>query len=193
VFVWSCRSLPSAYAQPDNRTARTNMHNASCLGGMAFANSFLGITHSCAHPLGSLFSIPHGLAIAQMLPHVIAFNSQEAPFHQTAFPQYKYFHATEQYAEIFDYVGLETTNGLRSAKTKAWLLIEAIENLKRQVDISQGLKHVILDKEQFTAAIPQLSEMAFDDQCTGTNPRYPLITELSELFRNAYAGPPLLT
>ncbi|ELS00748.1 alcohol dehydrogenase, class IV [Xenococcus sp. PCC 7305] len=178
--------LPRAYNLGANDPeAREKVHYAATIAGMAFANAFLGICHSMAHKLGSTFHIPHGLANALMITHVIRYNATDAPFKQAIFPQYEYPHAKERYAEIADYLHL----GGHTAEEKVEKLIEAINNLKIAVDIPLTIKEVFQGTEQeFFDQVEELAEQAFDDQCTGSNPRYPLIKDLQELYTVAYHG-----
>ena len=163
--------------------AREKVHYAATIAGMAFANSFLGICHSMAHQLGATFHIPHGLANALMITHVMRYNSTDAPFKQTIFSQYEYPHAKERYAEIADYLKL----GGDTPEEKVEKLIEAIDNLKREIDIPLSIKEAMPGKDaEFYAQVETLAEHAFDDQCTGSNPRYPLINDLKELYTTAY-------
>ena len=177
--------LPQAYAEgAANPKAREKMAYASTMAGMAFANAFLGICHSMAHKLGSAFHVPHGLANALLISDVIRFNAVEAPTKQAAFPQYKYPLAIERYARIADYLGL----GGKTPAGKVEKLIEAVEDLKKKIDIPANLKDAGVDEKAFMDTLDELSEMAFDDQCTGGNPRYPLVKEIAELYKKAYYG-----
>lgn len=178
--------LPDSYHQgAHNPKAREKMHYASTIAGLAFANGFLGICHSMAHQLGAIFHIPHGLANALMISYVIKYNATDAPFKQATFSQYKYPNAKWRYARIADYLNL----GGNNEEEKINLLITAIEDLKREVDIPSSIREVISESEsQFLAKVDELSEHAFDDQCTGSNPRYPLISDLKQLFIDAYYG-----
>ena len=177
--------LPQAYAEgAANPKAREKMAYASTMAGMAFANAFLGICHSMAHKLGSAFHVPHGLANALLISDVIRFNAVEAPTKQAAFPQYKYPLAIERYARIADYLGL----GGKTPAQKVEKLIEAVEDLKKKIDIPANLKDAGVDEKAFMDTLDELSEMAFDDQCTGGNPRYPLVKEIAELYKKAYYG-----
>ncbi|WP_339390708.1 bifunctional acetaldehyde-CoA/alcohol dehydrogenase [Crocosphaera watsonii] len=178
--------LPSAYKNGAADTkAREKVHYAATIAGMAFSNAFLGICHSLAHKLGSTFHVPHGLANALMISHVIRYNSTDAPFKQAIFPQYKFPNAKFRYAQIADYLHL----GGDSEDEKVEKLIEAVENLKREVDIPATIKDVLGEKDQqFYESLEVLSEQAFDDQCTGANPRYPLMNDLKDLYILAYAG-----
>ena len=178
--------LPRAYQLgAQDPEAREKVHYAATIAGMSFANAFLGICHSMAHKLGSTFHIPHGLANALMITHVIRYNATDAPFKQAIFPQYEYPHAKARYAEIADYLKL----GGNTAEEKVEKLIEAIDNLKVAVDIPLTIKEVFTGtEEEFFAQVEELAEQAFDDQCTGSNPRYPLIKDLQELYTIAYHG-----
>lgn len=180
--------LPASYEKgADDLEARDRMHNAACLAGMAFANAFLGICHSMAHKLGGEFHIPHGLANAYCITEVIRFNSSDAPTKQGTFSQYKYPNAKHRYAEIADALNL----GGKTDDEKVEKLIQAIEALKDRLDIPKSIQAGGLEEDKFLASLDILSEKAFDDQCTGANPRYPLISELKELYLNAYYGKPV--
>jgi len=177
--------LPLAYTEgTTNVKAREKVQYASTLAGMAFANAFLGICHSTAHKLGARHHLPHGLANALMISHVIRFNSTDAPIKQTAFPQYKYPNAKERYAKIADFLGL----GGKTADDKVNKLIDAIEKLKAQLNIPKTIAEASVGETEFFATLDEMSEQAFDDQCTGANPRYPLISEIKELYTKAYRG-----
>ncbi|HBB35761.1 MAG TPA: bifunctional acetaldehyde-CoA/alcohol dehydrogenase [Cyanobacteria bacterium UBA8803] len=178
--------LPSAYHNgAKDPKAREKMHYAATMAGMAFANGFLGICHSMAHQLGATFHIPHGLANALMISHVIRYNATDAPFKQATFSQYKYPNAKWRYSRIADYLNL----GGDTEDEKVNRLINAIEELKRQVDIPSAMKDAIKESEaEFLAKVDEVADQAFDDQCTGSNPRYPLISDLKELLTNAYYG-----
>lgn len=179
--------LPSAYHNGANDPkAREKVHYAATIAGMAFANAFLGICHSLAHQLGATFHIPHGLANALMISHVIRYNSTDIPFKQTIFPQYKYPNAKWRYARVADYLSL----GGDTEDEKVENLIAAVEDLKRQVEIPSTIHMVLpsVSEADFLSQIEHMAERAFDDQCTGANPRYPLIQDLKELFERAYRG-----
>jgi acetaldehyde dehydrogenase/alcohol dehydrogenase len=178
--------LPSAYKNgAKDPKAREKVHYAATIAGMAFANAFLGICHSLAHKLGSTFHVPHGLANALMISYVIRYNATDAPFKQAIFPQYKYPNAKWRYARIADYLDLGGT----TEEEKVNLLIEAVENLKRDLDIPTSIKATITEDEKtFYAKVGSMAEQAFDDQCTGANPRYPLISDLQDLYTKAYEG-----
>lgn len=178
--------LPSAYKNGANDPkAREKVHYAATIAGMAFANAFLGVCHSMAHKLGSTFHVPHGLANALMISHVIRYNATDAPLKQAIFPQYKYPNAKWRYARIADYLGL----GGSTEDEKVEKLVEAIENLKRELDIPLTIKEALPEQEKaFYEEVEEMAERAFDDQCTGANPRYPLIRDLKELYVLAYRG-----
>lgn len=178
--------LPSAYKNgAKDPKAREKVHYAATIAGMAFANAFLGICHSLAHKLGSTFHVPHGLANALMISHVIRYNATDAPFKQAIFPQYKYPNAKWRYGRIADYLGLGGT----TEEEKVNLLIEAVENLKRDLEIPSSIQAAITaDEQTFYQQLSSMAEQAFDDQCTGANPRYPLISDLQDLYVKAYKG-----
>ncbi len=178
--------LPSAYNNGANDPkAREKMHYAATMAGMSFANGFLGICHSIAHQLGAIFHIPHGLANALMISHIIRYNATDAPFKQATFSQYKYPNTKWRYSRIADYLLL----GGETEDEKVDLLIAAIENLKSQVGIPKAIKDVVsVSEAEFFARLEDLADQAFDDQCTGSNPRYPLINDIKQLLTNAYHG-----
>jgi acetaldehyde dehydrogenase / alcohol dehydrogenase len=173
--------LPRAYKDGADALAREKMHNASTIAGMAFANAFLGINHSMAHKLGGEFHIPHGRANAILLPHVIAYNATK-PTKFATFPKYESFIAHVRYAEIARHLGLPaatTEEGVQS-------LIAAVRQLNEELNIPQSISACGIHEKEYTAAIPMLAEKAFEDQCTTANPRYPLVSEIAELFREIY-------
>ncbi len=164
--------------------AKEKMANASCLAGMAFANAFLGICHSMAHKLGGKFHVPHGIANALLLNEVIKFNAVESPTKMGVFPQYKYPDAKNRYVEIANFLGV---NG-KTDDDKITNLIKAIDGLKDKIGIPASIKEFGVPEKEFLEAVDQLALDAFDDQCTGANPRYPLVTELKEIYLKAYYG-----
>jgi acetaldehyde dehydrogenase/alcohol dehydrogenase len=181
--------LPNAYLKGhDDPIAREHVHNASTMAGIAFGNSFLGICHSLAHKLGSQFDIDHGTANGIFLSHVIAYNATDAPFKMAVFPQYEYPQSKKRYAEIATLLEL---NG-STEDEKIASLIEAIENMKHILNLPDSIEKILGKdmKDKYFASIPQMAEMAFDDQCTNANPRYPLITDLEKIFADAWYGPP---
>lgn len=177
--------LPQAYNEgPTNVKAREKMAHASTVAGMAFANAFLGVCHSMAHKLGALHHIPHGVANGLLINEVIKFNAVDNPRKQAAFPQYKYPNAKWRYARIADYLQL----GGNTEEEKIELLIKAIDELKAKVNIPKTIHEAGVSQVKFYATLDEMSEQAFDDQCTGANPRYPLISELKQMYINAFEG-----
>jgi acetaldehyde dehydrogenase/alcohol dehydrogenase len=151
---------------------------------MAFANAFLGVCHSMAHKLGAFHHLPHGLANALMIEEVIRFNASEKPTRQGTFSQYPYPKGLARYAEIADYLGLGGTDN----RDKLERLIQALAELKDKIGIKPSIKDYVPDEKDFLERLDLMSEDAFDDQCTGSNPRYPLIEEIKTMFLNAYYG-----
>lgn len=177
--------LPEAYEKgAASPKAREKVHNASCMAGLAFANAFLGICHSMAHKLGAAFHIPHGVANALLIGQVIRFNATEVPTKQPAFSQYEYPSATSRYARIASYLGLAGA----SDEGKTDSLCKAIDELKGKIGMPASIQAWGVEEKAFLARVDTLAEEAFDDQCTGANPRYPLIAEIKELYLAAYYG-----
>ncbi|MBQ9393998.1 MAG: bifunctional acetaldehyde-CoA/alcohol dehydrogenase, partial [Proteobacteria bacterium] len=177
--------LPRAYNNGANDpVAREKMANAATMAGMAFANAFLGVCHSMAHKLGAFHHIAHGVANALMICEVLRFNAAEVPSKMGTFSQYDHPHTLARYAEIADYLGL----GGNSDKEKLDNLIKAIEELKVKIGIKPTIRDYVPDEADFLARLDEMCVMAFDDQCTGANPRYPLISEIKQMFLNAYYG-----
>ena len=177
--------LPRAYDNGANDPeAREKMANAATMAGMAFANAFLGVCHSMAHKLGSYHHLPHGIANALMIDEVIRFNSAENPVKMGTFPQYKYPECLKRYANIADMLKL----GGKTDAEKVENLIKAIDQLKAEVEIKPTIKDYGVDEKDFLDRLDQMSEDAFDDQCTGANPRYPLISEIKDMYLRAYYG-----
>jgi len=178
-------NLPEAYdkgaAAP---RARENMANAATMAGMAFANAFLGVCHSMAHKLGAFHHLPHGVANALMIEEVLRFNASEVPAKMGTFSQYDHPHTLERYAEIADYLGL----GGSSHEEKLENLIRAINELKARVGIRKTIRDYGVDEQEFLTGLDEMVEQAFDDQCTGANPRYPLMSEIRQMYLNAYYG-----
>lgn len=173
--------LPNSYNNGDVK-AKEKVHYAATIAGTAFANAFLGICHSLAHQLGATFHIPHGLANALMISHVIRYNATDCPFRQAAFSQYHYPSAKNRYASLIDSDNLSTDEKIN-------LLIKKVEQLKEDVGIPRTLKDVLnVREEEFLKVVDRMAEQAFDDQCTGTNPRAPLINDLKNLYLDAYYG-----
>ena len=177
--------LPAAYHNgQEDRLAREKMAHAATMAGMAFANAFLGVCHSMAHKLGSFHHLPHGVANALMINEVIRFNAAEVPTKMGTFPQYGHPHMQARYAEIADALGLKgNTNTDKVEK-----LIEAIEALKEHVGIKKTIREYVAGEEDFLNRLDEMTEQAFDDQCTGANPRYPLMREIKQMYLNAYYG-----
>ena len=177
--------LPDAYNEgTTNVKAREKMAHASCMAGMAFSNAFLGITHSMAHKLGAFHHLPHGMANSLLMNEVIRFNATDAPTKQAAFAQYKYPNAAWRYARIADHLGL----GGNSEEEKVELLIKAVKELQAKLNMPKTIKEAGVSESKFYASLDEMVEQAFDDQCTGANPRYPLMSELKEMYINAYEG-----
>ena len=177
--------LPLCYTEGNtNVKAREKMAHASTMAGMAFANAFLGVCHSMAHKLGAFHHVAHGTANALLINEVIRFNAEENPIKQAAFPQYKYPNITFRYARIADYLGL----GGNTDAEKTEALIEAIEQLKAQLDIPSTIKDLGVSETHFLETLDEMCYQAFDDQCTGANPRYPLISEIKKMYLDAYYG-----
>lgn len=167
--------------------AKEKMANASCMAGMAFSNAFLGICHSMAHKLGAAFHLPHGVANAVLLDEVIRFNATDRPFKMAGFAQYKYPHAKECYAKLADYLGF--TKGNETLEEKAKILRKKIAELKAEIGIKATIAEYGISEQEFLSKLDQMVEDAFDDQCTGANPRYPLMSDLKEMYLRAYYGP----
>ena len=177
--------LPRAYENGQTDVeAREKMANAATIAGMAFANAFLGICHSMAHKLGAFHHLPHGVANALMIEEVIRFNASETPVKMGTFSQYDHPHTLARYAEIADALGL----GGKSDEEKLENLIAAINDLKAKVGIKATIKDYGIDEADFLARLDDMVEQAFDDQCTGANPRYPLMSEIKQMYLNAYYG-----
>lgn len=177
--------LPRAYNDgPNDIVAREKMAEAATQAGMAFANAFLGVCHSMAHKLGAYHHLPHGIANALLLTIVMRFNAAENPKKMGTFPQYKYPHTLRRYCECAEYLGIKG----RDDNDTLDKFIEAIEKLKKEVGIKDTIKDYGISEEDFLKTLDEMSQMAFDDQCTGANPRYPLIEEIKEMFKMAYYG-----
>ena len=178
-------NLPAAYGNgPRDPKARENMANAATMAGMAFANAFLGVCHSMAHKLGAFHHLPHGVANALMIDEVLRFNAEEVPPKMGTFPQYDHPHTLARYAEIADYLKL----GGSTDQEKLEKLIEAIDTLKERVGIQKTIRDYGIDETDFLSRLDEMTEQAFDDQCTGANPRYPLMREIRQMYLNAYYG-----
>lgn len=176
--------LPRAYKYGSTDTeAREKMHNASCIAGMAFTNAFLGLNHSMAHKLGGEYHIPHGRANAIILPYVVEYNAQK-PTKFATFPKYEKFIADQKYAKIAQYIG----KGGKTIQESVANLVQAIRDLEKEVNSPASIKDCGIDEKVFMNNLQKLSENAHEDQCTTANPRYPLISEIAELYKRAYYG-----
>ena len=177
--------LPRAYENGANDPeAREKTANAATMAGMAFANAFLGVCHSMAHKLGAFHHLPHGIANALMLDEVIRFNSADVPAKMGTFPQYAYPHTKARYAEIADYLNLGGTTDDEKMEN----LIAALDALKDKIGIKKTIRDYVPDEKDFLNRLDSMTEQAFDDQCTGANPRYPLMSEIKQMYLNAYYG-----
>ena len=177
--------LPRAYDNgPNDPEAREKMANAATMAGMAFANAFLGVCHSMAHKLGAFHHLPHGVANALMIEEVLRFNAAEAPVKMGTFSQYDHPHTLARYAEIADYLGIKGKNDTEKLEG----LIKAINELKERVGIKKTIKDYNIDEKDFLDRLDEMTEQAFDAQCTGANPRYPLMSEIKQMYLNAYYG-----
>ena len=176
--------LPRAYKDGNDVEARDHMANASCMAGMAFANAFLGVNHSLAHKLGAFHHIPHGIANALVLTDVMRYNSVEVPTKMGTFPQYQYPHTLARYAEIGRFVGLTGKDDQEVFEK----LLDKLEELKKTIEIKPTIKDYNVDEKYFLETLDEMTEQAFNDQCTGANPRYPLMSELKEIYLKAYYG-----
>ncbi len=177
--------LPRAYNDgPNDPVAREKMANAATMAGMAFANAFLGVCHSMAHKLGAFHHLPHGIANALMINEVLRFNASETPVKMGTFSQYDHPHTLARYAEVADYLNIKGKNDNEKLEN----LIKAIDELKAKIDIKPTIRDYGIDEKDFLASLDEMTEQAFDDQCTGANPRYPLMSEIKQMYLNAYYG-----
>lgn len=177
--------LPRAYDNGQSDVlAREKMANAATMAGMAFANAFLGVCHSMAHKLGAFHHLPHGVANALMIDEVLRFNAAEVPAKMGTFPQYDHPHTLRRYAEVAEYLGIFGNTD----EEKLENLIKAIDGLKERVGIKKTIKEYVPDEQDFLNRLDDMVEQAFDDQCTGANPRYPLMSEIKQMYLNAYYG-----
>ncbi|MDR1640633.1 MAG: bifunctional acetaldehyde-CoA/alcohol dehydrogenase [Clostridiales bacterium] len=176
--------LPLAYDNGSDVVAREKTANAATIAGMAFANAFLGVCHSMAHKLGSFFHLPHGVSNALMINEVLKFNSSEAPTKMGTFSQYDHPHTLARYAEVADYLNLPGDTDLDKLKS----LIKAIDDLKQKIGIKKSIQEYNVGEAEFLSRLDEMTEQAFDDQCTGANPRYPLLSEIKQMYLNAYYG-----
>ena len=158
--------------------------NAATMAGMAFANAFLGVCHSMAHKLGAFHHLPHGIANALLIDYVLRFNAAEVPTKMGTFPQYDHPHTLERYCEVADALGVKGKNN----EEKLDNLIKKIDELKDRIGIKKSIKEYGVDEKYFLDTLDQMVEQAFNDQCTGANPRYPLMSEIKEMYLKAYYG-----
>lgn len=177
--------LPRAYDNgPNDPVAREKMANAATMAGMAFANAFLGVCHSMAHKLGAFHHLPHGIANALLLDQVLRFNAAEKPTKMGTFPQYDHPHTLRRYAEVAESLGLSGKNDSEKLES----LIAAVDELKKKIGIKETIRDYGVDEKDFLARLDDMVEQAFNDQCTGANPRYPLMSEIKQMYLNAYYG-----
>ncbi len=181
VFRYLARSYKDG---PNDPQARERMHYAATIAGMAFANAFLGLCHSMAHKLGAQFSVPHGVANAMLIRQIIKYNATDRPTKQAVFPQYKYPNAKTKYAQVADELSL----GGKNDDEKVSLLIKAVDNLMTEIELPKSIREYGIKEKDFLAALDEMTERAFDDQCTGANPRYPLMSEIRQIYLDAYEG-----
>ncbi|MBQ1474251.1 MAG: bifunctional acetaldehyde-CoA/alcohol dehydrogenase [Ruminococcus sp.] len=184
LFEYLPKAYKSAVTGVPDKEAREKMANAATMAGMAFANAFLGVMHSMAHKLGAFHHIPHGVANALMMNEVLMFNSKEAPTKMGTFPQYDHPHTLRRYAEVAETLGIDG----KDDQEKLDNLLSAISALKEEIGIMPTIRDYVPDEEAFLSTLDEMSEQAFDDQCTGANPRYPLISEIKQMYLNAYYG-----
>ncbi len=179
------RYLERSYTEGANDPiAREKMHYAATIAGMAFANAFLGLCHSMAHKLGAMFNVPHGVANALLIRQVIKYNAVDCPKKQCIFPQYKFPNAKAKYGQIADELGL----GGKNDDEKVELLIQAIDKLMKAVNLPNSIKDFGVTEADFNAKLDEMVELAFDDQCTGANPAYPLMEDIKAIYKDAYEG-----
>ena len=176
--------LPEAYEHGDNVKARDHMANASTIAGMAFANAFLGVCHSMAHKLGAYHHIPHGIANALLINYVLQYNASEKPVKMGTFPQYEYPHTLEKYADAARALGIDGKDDKEVFKK----LLDKLTDLKHRIGIKDSIREYGIDEKDFLKTLDEMTENAFDDQCTGANPRYPLMSEIKKLYLMAYYG-----
>ncbi|MBQ4325265.1 MAG: iron-containing alcohol dehydrogenase, partial [Clostridia bacterium] len=177
--------LPACYDNGQNEpAAREKVAHAATMAGMAFANAFLGVCHSMAHKLGAFYHLPHGVANALMIDEVLRFNAAEVPTKMGTFSQYDHPHTLARYAEVADALGIAG----KTDEEKLEGLIAAIDALKERVGIKATIRDYGVGEEEFLSRLDDMVEQAFDDQCTGANPRYPLMSELKQMYLNAYYG-----
>ena len=186
-FILIFKYLARSYASNHDHEARENMHYAASIAGTAFANASLGLCHSIAHAIGGKYHVPHGLANAAFISHVIRYNATDMPGKQTIFSHYGHPHSKAEYAELSDMIN--SMQNKRTDDEKVEFLIEAIEELKTQLNIPSTLSNIMKPKitlEEYTTSLDTLSKTAFDDICTDTNPRYPMISDIQKIMIDAF-------
>lgn len=176
--------MPVAYKNGSDETARAEMAYAATMAGMAFANAFLGVCHSMAHKLGSYHHLPHGMANALLLNEVMRFNAAEAPAKMGTFPQYDHPVCLRRYAEVAELVGIKG----KTDEEKFEKLLDKLADLRKEVGLPESIKAAGVPEDKFLEQLDKMSRDAFDDQCTGANPRYPMIAEIKQMYLNAYYG-----
>ena len=181
IFRYLTRSYNDGAKDP---IAREKVHYAATIAGMAFANSFLGLCHSMAHKLGAMYNVPHGVANALLINQVIKYNANDKPRKQSIFPQYKFPSAKIKYGQIADELGL----GGKNDDEKVELLLDAITKLKQDLNLPASIRDFGVDEKTFMDKLDELVELAYDDQCTGANPVYPLMDEIKQIYIDAYHG-----
>ena len=184
IFKWLPACYDAAVAKTANPVAREKMANAATMAGMAFANAFLGVMHSMAHKLGAFHHIPHGIANALMMEEVLRFNADPVPRKMGTFPQYDHPHTLERYLEVADALGIKG----RTKDEQFENFVKAVRDLRKRIGIKPTIRDYVPDEKDFLARLDAMTEQAFDDQCTGANPRYPLMSEIRQMYLNAYYG-----
>ena len=183
-FKLILENLPVAYDEPNNVHARDKMANASCIAGLAFSNAFLGLVHSMAHKLGAFHHIPHGWANGVLLTRIMRYNAADKPTRMGTFPQYEYPHAKARYCEMARYVGIQGANDDEVFEK----LIQKVQSTLDYIGVKKTIAEYNVDEEYFLKTLDKMSEQAFNDQCTVSNPRYPLIEEIKNIYLDAYYG-----
>lgn len=181
IFEYLPRAYHNGASDPDSRE---HMAHAATIAGIAFANAFLGLDHSCGHKLGAYHHLPHGVCVSLMIDEVMKFNAGEKPTKMGTFPQYQYPHTLRRYAEIAETLGLTG----KTDEEKFNKLLKKLDELKMDIELPMTIKEAGIDETAFLTSLDAMSENAFNDQCTGTNPRYPLISEIKEIYLKAYYG-----
>ena len=181
IFEYLPRAYHNGASDPE---AREKMAHAATIAGIAFANAFLGIAHSMGHKLGAFHHMQHGITVSLALNHVMRYNAEEVPEKMGTFPQYEYPHTLRRYAEIAEFLGIGGANDWEKFEN----LLHKIDELKDSIEVKHTIKDYGISEEDFMATLDEMSEQAFDDQCTGANPRYPLISDIKDLYLKMYYG-----